>query len=159
MLYGSAAPLCGNSLFADDRVYSVCSLLHKLKRFHNQMVRIRGTVQSGLETFCLRDSCDFRLKTVANTWPSAIWLAGPAMAESAIDFQSDMKSIQRLHDLLHEKTRDFSAEVVATIEGKLEAHPLRTGIGGNGQAIGMGYGHLGGFPAQLIIKSASSMSE
>lgn len=153
MLYASAASLCGKPLFADDRVYSVCSVLRKLRKVHNQVVRVRGTVESGLETYCLRDSCSSRLRTGSYTWPSAIWLAGQALAESPIEFQPDTKSIQRLHDLLHERNHDFSAQVAATIEGKLEARPLRTGVGGNGQAIGMGYGHLGGFPAQLIIKS------
>ena len=157
MLYAPVATLYGRLLFGDDHVYSVWSVLHRLQRFHHQMVRIRGTVQSALETYCLRDFCGSRLRTRSYTWPSAIWLAGPALAESTIDFQPDMESIQRLSDVLHEKARDFSAEVVATIEGRLEAHALRTGIGGNGQVIGMGYGHLGGFPAQIIIKSVISI--
>jgi len=159
MLRAGATALCGGPLFGDDRVYSVCSVLHKLRKFHNQMVRIRGTVQSGLETFCLRDSCDFRLKTAAYNWPSAIWLAGPAMAESAIDFQPDMKSIQRLHDLLHEKTRDFSAEVVATIEGKLEAHPRRTGLAAMGRLLGWGTDTSVVFQLSSSLSQSSSIGE
>ena len=153
VLWIAAIALRIDPLLSDDHVYSVCSVLKNLKKLDHRLVRIHGTVHSGLEDYSLRDSCDFRLKTGAFTWPPAIWLTGPAMAESPIDFQPDMKSIQRLSDLLKAKTRDFSAEVAATVEGRLEAHPLRTGVGGNGQVIGMGYGHLGGFPAQLVIKS------
>lgn len=59
---------------------------------------IRGTVHSDLENYCLRDSCNFKLKTGAYVWPCAIWLVGPAMVESPLDFEPDMKSILQLQD-------------------------------------------------------------
>ena len=92
VLWIAAIALRIDPLLSDDHVYSVCSVLKNLKKLDRRLVRIHGTVHSGLEDYSLRDSCDFYLKTGAFTWPPAIWLTGPAMAESPIDFQPDMKS-------------------------------------------------------------------
>jgi len=127
---------------------TVCDVLKEPSRYRGRLVTVTGIFWAGL-----RQSCPEPFVTREHTWPSALNLAHsqlPASAEDAVSFKTDEKSWDDLLELVRREGKARRHEEIwVTITGQIRA-PAGY-IRKDGQIVG-GYGHLGVFPAELVVK-------
>jgi hypothetical protein len=133
---------------------TVCEVLKDPPRYRGKLVRVTGVYWNGL-----RESCREPLVTGNHTWPSALNLADtdfPASANETVSFRTDQKSWKDLEEIvLREAKAGQHEEICVTLVGVLRAP--QSYIRENGQIVG-GYGHLGVFPAELVVERVSGVT-
>jgi hypothetical protein len=106
-----------------------------------------GVRQACPEPFVIRD----------RAWPSALNLVGSDLAvklRQPIPFKTDLQSWDTLNKLvIREAKANHREEIWVTISGKLNAIHIRA----DGQVTG-GYGHLGIFPAEMVLERIQDMT-
>jgi len=145
---------CGCSLLAQAQAQivdtTVCDVVKKPVLFDGKMVRIKGTVVSGLDEFVIKDAadpnCGFQVNAIwlaypqgtkGKAGPAAIVQVQPAKNFSgqytppsrisvALDKSKDFKQFDSLLAQTHQKGADACLgcaryEVTATLEGRLDA--------------------------------------
>jgi hypothetical protein len=126
----------------DGAVMSVCELSKDFPGFQDKVVTVRGVFYYGLRQECAE-------KCKAGLWPSFINLEGgtdktwAALNKSESDVEAEAKrSGNRL-------------ELWVTVVGRLQTRGKRSTLGPcDRKSWGLGgYGHLGAFPAQIIVES------
>lgn len=126
---------------------TVCSVLADLKSFTGSKVLIRGIYWNGL-----RQPCAEPLIFGGRTWPQALNLVTssfPGVPESA-KLKTDIDSWDRLDRLvLDEARKKRRGEIWVTVSGIVQGPEKHSE--GNSVQVG-GYGHLGAFPAQLVVE-------
>jgi hypothetical protein len=129
---------------------SVCDLIRSLELYQDKMVTVRGVYYFGLR----EESCQSTFVSDGRSWPSALDLVDssfPADGDSAVSFATDDESWNKLDEIVIREARQRQylqiwVTVVAQVRGPQRR--LRTG---QSRSIG-GYGHLGMYPAQLVVK-------
>jgi hypothetical protein len=133
---------------------SVCELLQNPGSYTGKRIAVRGIYWHGL-----REACPTKFVTAGHTWPSAIDLTDSrqvANTKDAVPFNTDQQSWDKLDELvLREAKAAHREEIWATVVGTLRAPASY--IRDNGEVTG-GYGHLGVFPAQLIVERVEEVS-
>ena len=144
---------------------TVCSVLADAPRYNGEMVRIRARVVStGEGTWLVGSGCDGAMTVSGYAWPSIIWLAYPdsRVLKHPVAFDFDWKSQARTTEK-YEKSRTHWAEesVEWTYSGMFETRSdWWNYVGPDGKLNKYsGFGHLGGAPAQLIIRSLDDVEE
>jgi len=179
----AAVLLCGMPASAQRKravnppTVSVCELFKDLRSYAGKMVSVRGLLYSGRETFALGGPCESRFTTryspatpafpsvaqrqLEYVWPAAVDLADAAMVtrgEEPVDFQTDDEMVNQAYARNNsEQARLGGAEktrVWVTVVGKLRVRDHYDVVQiADGTWLGIGYGHLGMYPGQLVIKT------
>lgn len=128
---------------------SVCELLKNIQQYRNTIVDVTGIYWNGL-----RQSCPEPFVTGGHAWPSAVDLVEAGYVSmgggQTPSFETDRKSWDALQLLvLREARARRREEVWVRIRGEVRA-PARY-VRDGGEIFG-GYGHLGGFPAELVVE-------
>ena len=121
---------------------SVCDLSKDYSAYRNKVVTVRGVSYYGLRQTCPQKCAD-------HPWPSFLWLRG---AEAGV-FDA-LGKIENSVELEAKKGKRF--EIWVTVTGLLETRLLRGPCDKVGSNY-IGYGHLGAWPAQLVVKSISDI--
>lgn len=157
------AVLCGSfALFADQpssrkssvpTPISVCELFLNLTSYRHKLVAVRGIYWYGL-----RGPCQESFVTANHRWPKALNLTATQDSNAtglALPFQTDHASWDELDRAIRRQAAaGRRAEIWVTVVGFVEA-PERY-VRTDGQVVG-GFGHLGVFPAQLIVKHVADV--
>jgi hypothetical protein len=133
---------------------SVCDLSKDFGAYRGKLVAVRGVYYYGLRQNCPQ-------KCATGPWPSFLDLVGtgsPASDEGPVAFNTDDASWAALHKVQQTVERDAKQgkrlEIWVTAVGQLRTGARRSPAGPCDR-IGSktyGYGHLGVFPAQLVVK-------
>jgi hypothetical protein len=177
-----SAVACAHAQTTDT---TVCAILKNPKAFDGKMVRIKGTVETGLDQFVLNDGdCGRQVNSVWLAWPQgAKAKSGPlAMLElepahnfagtvtpttrPAVTLQKD-KAFKQFDSALAQQHRSPSGiciacpkyDVQATITGRLDG----VDDGGihreNGKIVGLGgFGNANAYTARLVIQSVADVT-
>lgn len=162
MLRRLAAPLlllvasCGGPQLSTV-LLSVCDLSRDFAAYRGKMVAVRGVYYYGL-----RQNCP---QTCANgPWPSFLDLIGNGYTppgEPAVEFTADEPSWAALDKVQQAVERDAKqgkrVEIWVTVLGQVRASPHRSPGGPCDRVVNGGYGHLGAFPAQLVVKRITNI--
>jgi len=132
----------GGAPARDAAVTSVCELSKDFPGFRDKVVTARGVYYYGLRQECAE-------KCKAGLWPSFINLEGgtdetwEALAKSERDVEAEAKRSGKRFELW------------VTVVGRLQTRARHSALGPcDRKSWGLaGYGHLGGFPAQIIVES------
>lgn len=141
----------------DAVVMSVCDLSRDFTAWRGKMVAVRGVYYYGL-----RQNCP---QTCANgPWPSYLDLIGPEdtpTGDPPAVFATDESTWAELAKVRQAVERDAKlgkrAEIWVTVLGQLRAREHRSPAGPCDMMAGGHYGHLGAFPAQLVVKRFSQI--
>ncbi len=130
------------------KVLSVCELFAGLESHQNQIVSVRGIYDGSLREF----NCPQPFVADGRTWPTVLYLRDAHEVlgdEQRVPFNTDRYNWDRLDETAIEVGLERrKAEIWVTVEGLLRG-PRRF-PGGRPGGIG-GYGHLGAFPASLVV--------
>lgn len=134
-------------LSAPDTPISVCEALRKLRDLNGKVVSIRAQVVATDELYYLiGTACEKPLVTDGYTWKNP---AGIALLPDKLPAQVKPEDLVVLNP---EQPTD-SDVIIATFTGRFESRERYEVVAlANGVRIPYGYGHMGGFPAQLVIK-------
>lgn len=125
--------------------FTVCELSKNYGAYRDQMITVRGVYYYGL-----REACPSRCGT--GPWPSFIYLSGSENSDWA-----PLEKIEKTVELEAKKGKRF--EIRVTVHGRLNTSATLS-PGGPCDRIGShysGYGHLGMFPAELVVSSFSDI--
>lgn len=140
-------------------ILTVCEVSRDYAAFRGKLISVRG-----VDYYGLRETCPE--KCVGGPWPSFIDLVGTGHMEPGeppIRFQTDDASwaaldrVERAVEREAKKGKRF--EIWVTVSGQLRTRARHSHLGPCDR-IGSdtyGYGHLGGYPAQLVIKNFSNI--
>jgi hypothetical protein len=135
------------------KAITVCELLKNVAVYRGKIVNVRGIYWNGLRQSCLEP-----FVTGSHAWPSALDMIGsrfPVPETEPAAFRTDQKSWDELDAfVLREAKAGHREEIWVSIIGLVRAP--KSYIREDGQVVG-GYGHLGGFPAQLVVQRVSKM--
>ena len=123
-------------------VMSLCDLSRDFTAYRGKQVAVRGVYFYGLRQACPQ--------TCANgLWPSRLDLIGSDDGDDSGWVALD--SAMRMAEV--DARGGSRMEVWVTAVGELRARDHRSPVGPCDQMFNSGFGHLGGFPAQLVVKS------
>lgn len=129
-----------------SRVFSVCEVLWNIDKLEGKVIRVRGVYFGAI-----RDQCPTAIREWGGAvWPAALNIADSDLAASLkrpVEFETDRNSWAALETFwMKEARKNAREEIWATFEGAVQsADPESRRLGG--------FGHLGAFPAQLVVKS------
>ena len=138
---------------------SLCTVLQRLSEYANKRISVRTHVVLSREGVFFQDeACMEGPKTGDYSWPPLVSWAAPGNRESIpSDYRLNAQSISKFEvEVNRARSRDVRLEIVATVTGILrtEANPkfVRTR---SGALKPLGFGHLGEFPAEILIEDIS----
>jgi hypothetical protein len=137
----------------NPQVIDVCEALSNFQSYRGRMVTIRGVYFNGLQ-----GKCERAFITGIRTWPSAIEIVVSSFVSGtadAVPFETDLETWFAVEALvLREAKAGRREEIWASITGMYQAPSsyLRP----DGLLFG-GYGHLGMYPAQLVVQRVSDV--
>lgn len=136
------------------RPITVCELLKNATSYRGKRVVIRGVYWYGL-----RGSCAEPFVTRMHQWPSAINLVDSEFRHpntDSVSFRTDRKGWDDLDELtIKEGRAGRREEIWVTIAGLVRAPEEYVRKDGS---LAGGYGHLGVFPAELVVEHVSEIS-
>ncbi|HWR53452.1 MAG TPA: hypothetical protein VN428_20260 [Bryobacteraceae bacterium] len=124
------------------QVMTVCELSRDFTAYRNQVVPVRGVYFHGLRQECPQ-SC------ASGPWPSFVDLVGSDAAGDAI--WAELAKAERTAE--QEAKQGRRVEIRVTVRGKLNASERRSPIGPCDRVVNSGFGHLGVFPAQIVVEA------
>jgi len=128
----------------------VCDLLKDVEHYRGKMIAVRGIYWYGL-----REPCRSPIIAADRQWPSAVNLIdvrGAVTGGFAVDFQTDQRSWDALDMFVAREAKAGHREQIwVTVIGLLQSPDPSSG-----RILG-GYGHLGAYPAQLVVKRVSDI--
>jgi hypothetical protein len=137
---------------------SVCEILSDPLRYDGHLVSIRGVTSGTSEGYWfIGTECPGIMKTAGYTWDSiiAIALPGSPLQIHRVNFEFDSASERRLRAKYDQLSHRFPKDCITwTYTGLFETRRAWTWT-----SLGTprGFGHLGGAPGDLIIRSADAV--
>ena len=138
-------------------VLSVCDLSRDFTAHRDRLVAVRGVYYDGLRQTCPQSCAN-------GPWPSFMDLTATgnrAPGERPAAFATDELSWDALDNLQRSVERDAKqgkrVEIWVTVSGQIRARPHRSPAGRCDMVANGFYGHLGRFPAQLVVKNFSNI--
>jgi hypothetical protein len=138
--------------------FSVCEVSRDFARYRNQLLAVRGVYHDGLRQQCVQ-------KCGVDGWPSSIWVVDTdqRLDDPPVSFRTDQRSLDALNKAVL-VARDAArggrrVEVSATIIGVLRTRAHHSPLGPCDR-VGSelyGFGHLGAFPAQLVVREVRNI--
>jgi hypothetical protein len=131
-------------------ILSVCELLKDRTQYDGKMVIVRVEEAGSSEGGWLVDrSCSGSLAISGRDWGWEIALVSPDFAAKPVEFQYDKQAEERLQREFKKLKVDVrKVHVFVTYEGIFETRP-----DSHLTCRGCGFGHLGGSPTQLVVKT------
>lgn len=135
-------------------VVTVCEVLANLQSYNGKYIaivaRLAETDHGG---WLSEDRCEHKLMTGRYVWSNVIWLepypSSPPQLTSKLDIQS--KEVKEKLKQVVERSGLRKTDQWVLIHGILDTHEkLETHTYPDGSQRGIGFGHLGGSPAQLF---------
>jgi hypothetical protein len=162
LLTMAVSPPSGN---AQDELptISVCDALHNASQYNGKIVALRGYFRPGHGGW-INGDCKEQITTVSGLkWPNDIWVLGPrSAAMHALSFDLDERAMEEMRDKLSREIKDRERDRIwVTYIGLFETWDnLKTAEykDARGNPRLAGFGHLGGSPAQLFIKTAKDVT-
>jgi hypothetical protein len=141
------------------RTLTVCEVLSKPLSYDGELVRVRGEIVGTDEgTWFKGEECPGVMVTEGYVWPSFISIGSPGRPFQLhpVNFEYDFSSVQRLTPRYKKLRRRLPDRCIAwTYTGMFETRKVWSkSINGNP----LGFGHLGGAPGELIMKSADDVA-
>ena len=136
----------------------VCEVLENLPRYRGKTITVRGMLYQSREITALGDTpCKQPLMTGDYQWPPALDLEYSSYRpsdESAVTFQTDLGNVDTTSaEIRTLRKKAPGGDVWVTVVGYLRAKDkYNVFLGGDRKWHGQGYGHLGTYPAQLVIR-------
>ena len=140
-----------------DEVFNVCEILAHLQDFSCRPVHVKARLASSVDTWLTGENCSKPIKVKTVVFQDLIALEWPSsrLVGCYVDFKDDEKSIRELQDVLG-NYKPGRQRIDIIVDGVVETrHPPYGLVGNEGQQIG--FGHLGGAPAQIIVKRVISL--
>ncbi len=128
-----------------QEVLTVCDLSKDFAAYSDKLVAVRGIYYWGLRQACPQ-------KCAAGPWPSFLDLTGTGSAGSEANWGALDKAEQTAELAAKEGKR---LDIWVTAVGQLRTRARRSPLGlcdKIGSGWYPGYGHLGAFPAQLVVQ-------
>src|ERR1039458_3989310 len=161
---------------ASSEAVPLCNLFDDLKSYDGRMISVRGILFTGREIFALGQHCESKFVTKYSlaplplrglaalqseyVWPTALDLADSAFrepGEQAVGFHTNHEAVDRVFALVRrERARidNRKVEVLVTVVGRLRMKDhYDIAKFEDGTLHGGGYGHLGAYPAQVVIET------
>lgn len=133
---------------------SVCEILKNFEKYRNKEVDAIGVYWFGL-----RESCPEPFITGDRKWPAALHLVdagATAGSDMSVRFETDRKSWDDLQLLaVREGKAGKREEIWTIIRGEVRVPDKY--VRADGSVFG-GYGHMGAFPAELVIRRVLEVS-
>ena len=126
-------------------VLSVCELSKDYGAYRDKVVTVRGIYYYGLRQICEQ-------KCAEGPWPSFIELRG-----TQSDTFDAVDKVQQAVELKAKKGKRLEIWVTATGQLETMARLSPNGPCDKKGSMYMGYGHLGGYPAQLTVRYFSDI--
>lgn len=137
------------------RPVSVCDVIPNLDAYKGQTVAVVGRLSGTDEGTCLaEENCPQVLQMNGFTWPAALWITADTAAPKRKEGQKliDQEVLKRKVLDVSSRTPLFPRSGYAVLYGRLEAREkLEVFKYPDGHKTGVGFGHLGIAPAQLVI--------
>jgi hypothetical protein len=135
---------------------TVCEVVSNLKAYNGKTIAVVGWLEGTEEGNWLdEEGCVQRLQTNSFTWPNALWLQYEASAPrmSGVEKLTDRSILrQKLSEVVSREKPPSPQKHLAVLYGRLETREvLETYVGGDGNEHGVGFGHVGYAPAQLVF--------
>lgn len=147
--------ICMSAAGAQNKPLDVCEVLQNLSRYRGQMITVRGEfVGNAIDG----TTCPV-LKTGDHEWHKGVLIDIPHESYAPIDPPAAWKIELKNWDRAVEKWQALKKRwgggtpVFATIVGRLDtkSDPLEVPTLPNGNSLPWGYGHLGIYPARLVL--------
>jgi hypothetical protein len=141
---------------------AICDILRDPVRWNGKMIEVTGPIMSPPEDsfWVMGVGCDGVLEVKGTKFPSGFVLQHPfnkRLYYHAVDFDWDQTSRDEL-ELLTRKAMRTKQRVVATVVGMFETlDPIDGLINNNSPFKYQGFGHEGGSPGQIIVKTVKNM--
>lgn len=165
---------------------TVCDILNNPQSFNGKIVRIKGTVSAGFDSFVIKgEGCGHKVNGIWLSYPEGTKAkSGPAamvQIQAASNFTGDAPVVQQAPVTLDKKDKEFKQfdsllstpnkgngmclgciryEVSATLVGRLdgiENASLQRDKAGKITGIG-GFGNLNAYKARLVLQSVSDVT-
>jgi hypothetical protein len=150
--------LPGSAAQSADPPLTVCELLKDRVKYNGKMVVVRGEVDSTSEGGWLIDeSCAEPLEISGLTLGRDIALVSTVSAVTPVNFKYDLQAEERLQrEFKKLKVKPGQVHIFVTYEGVFETRPDSELTCGDIRVCG--FGHLGGSPAQLVVKTERDLT-
>jgi len=140
-------------------------IVHR-NEFDGKMVAVRGAVEGTDEGAWLRSSqnCKYKLVTRGITWPNVISLEYPNNESTNpadhVDFDVDWEAIYTVGVAVPKGFNRKIDQIVKTYVGLFQTYPdLDSRVSSDkGDALKAGFGHLGGAPARILVKTVRDVA-
>jgi hypothetical protein len=163
---------------AAPKTTSLCDLFKDLRSHAGQMVAVRGMIYQSFEIYALGDHCENKFVTTYNwapvleglrpvpptgefTWGTALDLKPSTWVEKneqLVSFETDMEGLRKTNLTIDANIAKLKLgaserpEIWVTVVGQLRLKDHYEVANINNTLRGGGYGHLGTYPGQLVIK-------
>ncbi len=135
--------------FAPQNVVTVCELFKDLGAYSGKRIGVRGIYYAGLRG----KGCPEWVVAGGRAWPVALEMvdsASHAGVDAPVTFKTDRTSWENLDaEVIRQGHSGRRAEIWVTVFGQLKG-PSSHWVPNSG--ITGGYGHLGAFPAEIIVE-------
>jgi hypothetical protein len=150
------------------KTVSVCELFADLASHSGTRVKVRGILYSGREVFALGEKlCSKKFVTRYRSGPELLGLPGVTSEyvwPTAINLRSssestEEESVVRVLNMLKQarasqRSGNGNVDLWVTVVGVISTKEhYDVALSANGELVASGYGHLGGYPAQLVIET------
>lgn len=153
-----AGPLLGGCGGApqneQNTILSVCEVMRSLDKFEGKLVLVRGIWKAGME-FNVLQAFDCHIDQKDNDFGlmNELWLEPPSAAvPQSAGLSVDRQAMKILSDRARELRPSPGETVVVTFKGRIDSTQPQF-YRKRGFRRSIGYGHLGGWRAQLIYVS------
>jgi hypothetical protein len=135
-----------------QRKATVCDVFHYMPAYRGKLVTVTGIYWYGL-----RETCPGRFVTGEREWPTVLLIVDRRQSDpkfGRLPFQTDYASWDRMDEVIMRQAKaHFHGAIQVTITGQVQSDYTQFG-----QKLLSGYGHLGSFPAQLVVKRIVDVS-
>jgi hypothetical protein len=131
---------------------TVCEALQDLPAYNGKIIPVLGRWTSTTEGRWLsQDKCDRPPQTDGFVWPTDFWLNWNPQPDPELQLDTmvlDQATVLRKLEIVRKTTKLSPGDRWAVVYGRIETQ-LQTKRDKDGRAVGHGFGHLNGSPAQL----------
>jgi hypothetical protein len=147
----------------DGTVIEICDILRDPVSFNGKEVAIRGVFRDTDEGAWLVGECPVPLSTGGYVWNSHIYLISPRskFVLRSVEYSEDSAAFEVLASRLKDRKDPIRDKAIVTVFGKIETREdLEAQVyrDRDGRVRPAGFGHMGGAPAQLVLKTVRDIS-
>ena len=136
----------------------MCSLMASLRTYAGKVVTVSGEFEAGPEQFFAGGrQCKQPFVTAGFTWPTALqvrFVGGPD-TPATVPFEADDSNVLAFRQAVaNMKKKTGGIRACVSITGLVQLRDdYHVSVRPDGRITAMGFGHMGAFPGQLIVKS------